>query len=136
MQNDDYRPEDVNYAERVQKGIALLDEQWADWWKEIDTDRLDISSGSSCMTAQAAQFHQGPGANWRDGMALFGLTEGNWGTYIEHGFNVDSSWNSEAATYREGWEEWTSEDADMAFSELNRLWRTEILKRREAAKSE
>lgn len=134
MEND-YRPEDINYAERVSRGIALFDEQWPEWWTEdkgVNIDILDIGSGSRCMTAQGAQI-LGVGDYWHQGRDHFGLTTGNNGTYISHGFNTESSYNYETGEYRKGWEDF---DPDIAIDTLNALWQSEIIRRREAAKSE
>jgi hypothetical protein len=39
-------------AERVAKGAALLDEREPGWWRDIDVDRLDLSSPCRCVLGQ------------------------------------------------------------------------------------
>lgn len=126
-------PQNIDYVARVERGIDLLDEQWSVWWTEdegINLDVLDVSHGRRCVTAQAAQ-RNNVGSYWTDGAKLFGLTMGNGGTYISHGFNIDSPYDSLGDT-REGWEDYSEEEA---YNTLNALWREAILTRREATQS-
>jgi hypothetical protein len=101
---------DIDYASRVARGIALMDEKWPRWATEIDLEELDIEDGSHCVTAQYAAA-QGEVRNWKIGMSLLGL---DMEAYTEEGFR----------TY--------DEDQD-DYPVLNRLWRDEILRRRAQA---
>lgn len=107
--------ENIDYAARVQRGAALLDEKWPTWVQDIDLDTLDIASGRSCMSAQYYQ-HVTPEGDkvapwdcWDEGRALFGLDEDQ---YEEHGFNAPRA---------------------AVIATLNRLWRYLITERRSAA---
>lgn len=102
--------EEIDYAERVQRGIALMDVKWPDWATEIDLEKLDIESGTACMTAQYSAMHAGSGG-WRDGMRLLSL---NLGSYTEHGFRADDGHQADYPT-------------------LNGLWKAEIERRRAQA---
>lgn len=103
----------IDYAARVQRGIALMDEKWPNWATEIDLDTLDIKSGSSCVTAQYASVH-GSRCWYSAGMGMLHLDED---AYVEHGFNSDLG------------DEWE-------YDTLNGLWKAEIIRRREAARPE
>lgn len=75
---------DIDYAARVQRGIALLDEKWPAWATEINLDVLRIESGDHCVTAQYAGLKYG---DWHfaTGMVKLGLDSAAYGA---HGFNV------------------------------------------------
>jgi len=125
----DYLPGDIDYAARVAKGIALLDERFPDWWIQINLDTLDVSDGTACVTAQSAQLLE-MGGDWLDGAQYFGLTwESNNvsdNTYIAHGFNAeDMPWRD--GDVLKGWENYSSVGA---LIELTNLWRLVILERR------
>lgn len=99
----------TDYAARVAKGVALLDEKRPGWERELDLDRLDIADGTSCVTAQLS------GQNsWLTGMNQLGL---EIETYEEHGFRAPD-------------EEWVLRDA---YGTLNALWREVITGRLTAA---
>lgn len=98
---------DIDYASRVQRGIALLDQKWPAWATEINLDTLDIASGATCMTAQYAA-SQGE-SGWEDGMEMLSLDESS---YDEHGFRTDDH------------------HADTDYPALNGLWKAAILERR------
>lgn len=115
--------EEIDYAARVQRGAALLDEKWPTWAQDIDLEKLDIQSGRNCVTAQFAQRELG-GTYWFDALDHLGLTEGDDGSYISHGFNAES--------YREE----RPYDQDEAYTELNTLWRDLIQERRAQAQPE
>lgn len=110
---------EIDYAARVQRGAALLDEKWPTWAQDIDLDRLDIQDGAACMTAQYAQ-QTTPGATWYTGQTMLGLSEL---AYELHGFNAD------------GCSVGGAEDGP-GYATLNRLWRDLIVQRREAAQPE
>lgn len=103
----------VDYASRVAKGIALLDDKWPAWATEIDLDRLNIADGQACMTAQYAQKH-GHGAYWWQAIEPLGL-ENEDEDYSGHGFNASED------------EQFSDDDP---LGTLNRLWKDEILARR------
>lgn len=98
---------DIDYAARVARGIALMDEKWPNWATEIDLETLDIENGVTCMTAQYAAA-QGEVRNWGTGRMLLDLS---MDAYTENGFR----------TYDEDCED---------YPVLNDLWRAEILRRR------
>jgi hypothetical protein len=72
---------EIDYAARVAKGAALLDEKRPGWEQLIDLDILDIENGTCCVTAQLS----GQEA-WYAGMRQLGL---NMRSYTEHGFRAD-----------------------------------------------
>lgn len=113
---------EIDYAARVQRGAALLDEKWPTWAQDIDLDTLDIENGDHCMTAQYAQSLGNEDADWSDGMSALGLSEGNGDSYVTHGFN--SEYDYETAS-RKG-----------VFTTLNNLWRDLIAQRRAQAQPE
>lgn len=110
----------IDYAARVQRGAALLDEKWPTWVQDIDLDTLDIQVGTACMTAQYAQLH-GFGQYWWQ--ALDGLDLSEDGSYEDHGFNAERAGVSYAADVA-------------AYGALTALWRDLIIERRTAAQPE
>lgn len=106
---------DIDYAERVQRGIALLDQKWPAWATEIDLDTLDISSGTSCMTAQYAQRHANC-ASYLRGQQLLTLSDS---AYEAHGFNADGQSTGE-----------TDGPSFEDYAALNGLWKAAIVARR------
>lgn len=114
---------EIDYAARVAKGAALLDEQRPGWVDEIDLDTLDIRSTSDCVTAQLSGV-----ADYLTGMRDLGLTPGNEGTYVALGFNTESYHPAEELPEEppEGY------DQEEAYDILNGLWRELITTRREA----
>lgn len=114
---------EIDYAARVQRGAALLDEKWPTWAQDIDLDRLNIRSATSCVTAQYDHLMNlaedgSDWGSWSGGMRRLDL---NRQTYAEHGFNGE-----------EGEDPYVPESA---YDTLNALWRSLILQRRSAAKS-
>jgi hypothetical protein len=108
----------IDYAARVARGIALMDEKWPNWVAEIDLDRLDIASGVNCVTAQYAQ-KDGSRRSYLTGQSLLGLDDS---AYEAHGFNAEGQSTGETEEY----------DPD-GYATLNALWRAEILRRRAQA---
>jgi hypothetical protein len=106
--------EEIDYAARVQRGIALMDEKWPDWATEIDLERLDIEWGDRCVTAQYAQLHGNAPEDdidsWKDGRSMLDLSPRE---YERHGFNTDAGLGS-----------------NKDYAALNGLWRAEIERRR------
>lgn len=76
---------EIDYAARVAKGAALLDEKRPGWEHEIDLDILNISSGYTCVTAQLSGVQ-----SYHVGREQLDLTPGDDGTYVAHGFNAES----------------------------------------------
>jgi hypothetical protein len=109
---------EINYEERVAKGIALLDEKFPNWAGLIDLERLSIADGSRCVTAQLAQGH-GYGASFVQGMEMLGLEDGRYndGSYTEHGFNAECS---TAEGMPPGYSQWDMYDT------LTLIWQREI----------
>lgn len=54
--------------ERVERGVALLDEHVPDWWQRLDTDILDIGDGSVCVLGQVYAT-EGDCCGWCNGTA-------------------------------------------------------------------
>lgn len=109
--------EEIDYAARVQRGIALMDEKWPDWAMEIDLEALDIQDSCRCVTAQYSASRDGE-SDWAKGRDMLDLTRRE---YDEHGFNGEV------------------EDGcvpDQAYETLNGLWKAEIMRRRQAAQPE
>lgn len=121
----DYLPSEIDYQARVNAGISLLDEKWPEWWRAVNVVRLNIASGNSCLTAQAAQI-LGIGEDWMTGMDYFALDDES---YILHGFNGEST-PFIAGKWQEGWEEYEHEDACAV---LTALWKNAIRERRKTA---
>lgn len=106
---------DIDYAERVQRGIALLDKKWPAWAQEIDLDRLDIQSDTNCVTAQFAG-RSGQRAWYLNGQRSLDLDDA---AYDEHGFNAQLGWAPPEA-----------------YEALNGLWKAAILARRAGVQPE
>lgn len=65
-------------AERVLRGIALLDERGPkDWRDSIDLERLDMSSPWDCVLGQLYQDDSGSGAYLR-ALAALGIPESTY----------------------------------------------------------
>lgn len=109
----------IDYAARVQRGAALLDEKWPTWAQDIDLDLLDIADGSDCVTAQYNRA-MGGASLWCSGRNRLELTTTE---YIGHGFNApDLDISARAAL-------------DI-YATLNALWRDLIQERRAQAQPE
>ncbi len=104
---------EIDYAARVRRGAALLDEKWPTWAQDIDLEKLDVRSGYRCVTAQYAG-SKGREPWYGTGQHLLGLDEE---AYVLHGFNSEQG-------------------EDREYAALNRLWRDLIIQRREAAQPE
>lgn len=104
---------EIDYAARVQRGAALLDEKWPTWAQDINLDMLNIQSATHCVTAQFSGFH-GKGHDYSSGQTMLGL---NVDAYLEHGFNAECGMASE-------------------YIALNALWRGLIQERRAQAQPE
>lgn len=107
---------EIDYAARVAKGVALLDEKRPGWERLLDLDTLDIASSHACVTAQLSGVR-----DFMAGMNQLGLTLGSGGTYIGHGFNAES-----CGSFCDGGE--TCEQ-DSAYATLNTLWKAVITTR-------
>lgn len=100
----------TDYAARVAKGVALLDEKRPGWESELDLATLDIENGTRCVTAQLS------GENdWVVGKEQLGL---DMEAYTEHGFRATDG-------------EWAQDDDP--YGTLNALWREVITGRLTAA---
>lgn len=113
---------EIDYAARVAKGAALLDEKRPGWERLIDLEILDIESGQHCVTAQLSGMQSGL-QSYADGMTQLDLTAGNDGTYVAHGFNAEAPDAFESDEAPEGYEQ------DRAYDTLNTLWKDLISKR-------
>lgn len=103
----------IDYAARVAKGAALLDEKRPGWERLIDLETLDITSGADCVTAQLSG-----SAHWHAGMMQLGLTSGDSGTYVAHGFNAES----DEAPVHDSEESDAEVTMEAAYDTLNMLW--------------
>lgn len=106
--------EDIDYAARVARGIALMDEKWPGWATEIDLETLNIADGSCCVTAQYAKHREGR-SSYMLGQDLLGLSDS---AYEAHGFNA------------EGQSTRVLPCSDGDYDTLNGLWKAEIERRR------
>lgn len=109
----------IDYAARVQRGAALLDEKWPTWAQDIDLDTLDVWSTTSCVTAQYAA-HEGAQARFDEGLRLLDLSTRE---YIDHGFNTEPDPETDYLSPE-------------AYRPLNTLWRDLIQERRAQAQPE
>jgi hypothetical protein len=110
---------EIDYAARVQRGIALMDIKWPNWATEIDLERLDIQNDSHCVTAQYAK-SRGRAPWFTNGQNLLDLDDRS---YELHGFDLDDVRES-------------ARSEEVAYVTLNGLWKAEIIRRREAARPE
>lgn len=108
---------EIDYAARVAKGVALLDEKRPGWERELDLETLDIRNGSCCVTAQLSGE-----SYWVAGMDQLGLTEGDNGTYVAHGFNAEDYLPGDV-----------NYDTNDVYPVLNSLWRDVVTERLTAA---
>ncbi|OEJ24268.1 hypothetical protein AS594_06995 [Streptomyces agglomeratus] len=91
----------IDYAARVAKGAALLDEKKPGWERLLDLSILDIESGTCCVTAQLS------GADdWRTGMNQVGLS---LSTYTDHGFRADDDYQDDYPTLNVLWRDLITE---------------------------
>jgi hypothetical protein len=113
---------EIDYAARVAKGAALLDEKRPGWEREISLSTLDIASPTRCVTAQLS------GENWYiDGMEQLGLVDGNDASYVAHGFSTEDidapeAYGLDCAVGEED----VNVAVNAAFDTLNTLWRVVI----------
>lgn len=117
---------EIDYAARVAKGVALLDEKRPGWERELDLETLDIRSGERCVTAQLSGMHNGL-TSYLDGMRQLDLTDGNNGSYVAHGFNAEDL---------EAMDDDVEYDQHEVYSTLNSLWRDVVTERLTAAQSD
>ncbi|MFJ2650896.1 hypothetical protein ACIO1C_29775 [Streptomyces sp. NPDC087420] len=116
---------EIDYAARVAKGAALLDEKRPGWEREVDLDVLDIANGAVCVTAQLSGR-----SDFRTGMKQLDLTSGDDGTYVLHGFNAESADTPEAYGLDDTKDSDVVLDAqNAAYDTLNTLWRALITTR-------
>lgn len=116
---------EIDYAARVAKGAALLDEKRPGWECLIDLDTLDIANGAVCVTAQLSGV-----SDFRTGMKQLDLTSGDDGTYVLHGFNAESTDTPEAYGLDNAEDSGVVRDAQFAaYATLNNLWRDLITTR-------
>ncbi|MGW6602877.1 hypothetical protein [Streptomyces sp. NPDC055036] len=116
---------EIDYKARVLKGAALLGEKKPGWLDQIDLDTLDIQDDECCVTAQLSGE-----SDWCTGLHQLGLTEGDTGTYVAHGFNAESDDAPEAYGLVEGDTRAAYEAQQAAYATLNTLWRDLITERR------
>ena len=102
---------------RVERGAALLDEKRPDWWQDIDLDRLDISTGCTCVAGQLGGFSET--------MRSLGLLPLE--AQVAHGFEADD--NSDLRTPLAV----IYDRADLDYRALTAAWTDLITARRELA---
>lgn len=112
---------EIDYAARVAKGVALLDEKRPGWERQIDLETLDIRNGSCCVTAQLSGK-----SSYLIGMDQLQLTDGDDGSYVAHGFNAPSC-TDEGCGFHDGCPQASGYDT------LNSLWRDVVTERLTAA---
>lgn len=115
--------EDIDHAARVAKGVTLLDEKRPGWERLIDLDTLDIRDGNVCVTAQLSGE-----SHWHTGMTQLGLTGGDHGTYVSHGFNAEG----DCECCHDSREVPAGYNQEEAYDTLNDLWKGVITERRTA----
>lgn len=101
---------------RVERGAALLDEKQPGWWRLVDLNRLDISTGCDCVAGQVGGFPE----TMRN-LDLLSLE-----AQVAHGFEADDDAEEDtplAAVYSAAGRDYTA---------LTEAWRDLILKRRAA----
>lgn len=101
----------IDYAARVAKGAALLDDKRPGWERLIDLSTLDIAPALHCVTAQLDAARHATGA-WRLGLEL--------DAYVLHGFQLEAGVPSRRSPY----------------ATLNTLWRDLITARLAAPKAD
>lgn len=107
---------EIDYAERVARGAALLDKEWPEWRDVVDLGRLDIAEPFHCMTAQFAQNITGsPMADYGTGKMRLNLDAFE---YEAHGFNAHAAD--------------PIDDYNAGIAKLNELWRDLIVQHRYA----
>lgn len=110
---------EIDYAARVAKGVALLDEKRPGWERKIDLSALNISSPERCVTAQLSGVR-----DFKAGQHQLDLDNAS---YVAHGFNADAECSCCAPEdLPEGY------DQNEAYAKLNALWR-EVIQGRLAA---
>jgi hypothetical protein len=117
---------ETDYAARVAKGVALLDEKRPGWERELDLGTLNIRSGEHCVTAQLSGMRRGD-QSYLVGMDLLNLTEGNEGSYVAHGFNAEDP---------QAMDDDEEYDQAKVYDTLNSLWRDVVTERLTAAQSD
>lgn len=121
---------------RVARGATMLDSKNPNWFNEIDLRHLDMgrgerrdSSDDGCVLCQlsAEYCEEGESEEWQAwdrGQKQYSL---NNDSAVDHGFVCErfhTSYRGMDATKR-----WMG--VNQEYAEMNRLWRDEILKRRE-----
>lgn len=81
----------TDYAARVAKGVALLDEKRPGWERLLNLGALDIEDGNACVTAQLSGE-----SDWLTGMRQLNL---NMSSYTAHGFRADDEEAMEGDAY-------------------------------------
>lgn len=110
---------EIDYAARVAKGVALLDEKRPGWERELDLEILDIAEPARCVTAQLSGER-----DFRMGQLQLELNDAS---YIAHGFNAEGDCDCcLTEDVPEGY------DQNEAYAKLNTLWR-EVIQGRLAA---
>ena len=78
---------DPTPEQRVARGVALLDERVPDWRERINTDGLDMVTGTRCVVGQVQlSFDPLDWSPWHHGLGRLGLsTEADHDAH-DHGF--------------------------------------------------
>lgn len=111
----------IDYAARVSKGMALLDEKLPGWTDRINLETLDVSSGTHCVAAQLSGVD-----NYVYGLRMLGL-EGGRERFL-HGFMAEGDCEccNDGLTLPEGYHQ------EQGYATLTDLWRRAIQERRTA----
>lgn len=76
----------MSHKENVERGAALLDQQYPGWFNELDVASLDMSDCDACVVGQVADKRYS-GATWE--MGLYDCEDD-----VRHGFDLEYPPNS------------------------------------------
>jgi hypothetical protein len=85
--------------ERVNRGIALIDQKYPHWWRVLDLETLDLRSTKNCVLGQVA-------GDYLDGLVTMFGGDGDYVQYqmaVNHGFDTNT-W-SDAAQVEALWKQ-------------------------------
>jgi hypothetical protein len=119
-----YTPDEIDYSDRIDKGVDVISAAWPNWLWEIDVKTLDIYNGQRCVTAQFAKSINEYNS-WVDGAKMLKLDMHDIGSYVMCGFNVESG-----DTDQDGWDDYRPR---LAAEDLTIMWRNRIIEMREKA---
>jgi hypothetical protein len=84
----DYLPVPPRYpslnVDRVNRGIALMDQKYPHWWRVLDLDTLDLRSTKNCVLGQVA-------GDYLDGLMT---VLGGYSDYVQYQLAVDNGFDA------------------------------------------